>query len=60
MDPIIRATMHYTTDADGWLDAMMVAIRCGDTDGAVGCLHAAYWRLQRAGMINPDPQSKEA
>ena len=49
---IIRATIHYMTDADAWLDTMLTAIRCGDADGAVGCLHAAYWRLQRAGVLN--------
>ena len=49
---IVRATIHYMTDADAWLDAMRVAIRCGDADGAVGCLHAAYWRLQRAGVLD--------
>ena len=40
------------TDADAWLDTMLVAIRCGDANGAIGCLHAAYWRLQRAGVLD--------
>ena len=53
-DPIIRATLHYTRDADMWLDTMITAMHCGDANGAIGCLHAAYWRLQRAGVIVDD------
>ena len=49
---IVRATIHYMTDADAWLDTMITAIRCGDANGAIGCLHAAYWRLQRAGVLD--------